>query len=64
MYENSYPALSLGALHTTDLDVSVFSTGNDLHTFKVICQNDNVTTRAICLKCFLEEIQLNIDFKN
>lgn len=47
---NPYPALSLGALHTTDLNVSMFSTRNNLYTFKVICQNNNVTTRTICLK--------------
>lgn len=37
-------------LHTADLDVSMLSTRNDLHTFKVICQNNNITARSICLK--------------
>lgn len=31
------------ARHATDLDVAMFSTRDDLHTFKVARQNNNIT---------------------
>ena len=37
-------------LHTADLDVSMLSTRDDLHTFKVTCQNNNITAWSIRLK--------------
>lgn len=60
VFWNPYPSLVLGAFHTTDLDVSMLSTRNNLYTFKVICQYNNVAPRAICLK-EIGQKQKNID---
>lgn len=47
---NTYPAELVGALHAAHLDVSILSSGDDLHTVEVAGQDHHVAAGAVGLE--------------